>query len=360
VSKIEYRVDGGPFQAWDPDDPNLLEDGVHEVCYRATDLAGNTSPTECRSNIKVDSTPSTVNNPILPVLPNGDNGFYLSTPTVNGSGEDPQPSGVNQVSGLDRVEQQIDDGGWLPAAPTAVGEGEHVVRTRSFDKAGNASPILERTVRVDRSDPSATLEPYPPAPNGQGWFRRAVVNSIAAHDGRDGSGADGATFGIDGPATTSYLAPFAVTDGQHTVTARARDFAGRQGPVAQETERIDTQAPTGAPSGRTPLLSIPLLGLPKSVPLRFTASDQLTPRVKVQVLVFDALGGLVRRLDAPGPYPDGYRDPGAGSVGWNGRNSAGDAVVAGAYHYRVHVVDQAGNTMLSDESPTFLVVLGVL
>jgi hypothetical protein len=35
-------------------------------------------------------------------------------------------------------------------------------------------------------------------------------------------------------------------------------------------------------------------------------------------------------------------------------------VVAGAYHYRVHATDQAGNTVLSDESPTFLVVLGLL
>ncbi len=234
------------------------------------------------------------------------------------------------------------------------------MRTRSFDKAGNASPILERVIRVDKSNPSNAMRSFPRSGNEQGWFRRHAVDSVAAHDGRDGSGADSATFKIDSDGPASYLAPFNVGDGIHQVEVQARDFAGRKGTVDKHTQRIDTMAPLGGPVGATPLLTIPLLGLPSPVPLRFTASDALTPRVKVTVYVYNSLLGLVRRLPVNGPHPFGYRDNGTGAANWDGRDSSNRGVLPGLYHYRVHIIDQAGNTVLSDESPPFLVILGVL
>jgi hypothetical protein len=361
VSKIEFRVDGGSFQTWNPNDPNLLEDGIHSVCFRATDRAGNTSAAECKGNIKVDTTAPAVSDPITPAAPDGDNSFYVTTPSADGTGSDPAgAASAGDRSGLDRVEMQVDGGNWRSAGPTAIAEGEHSVRTRAFDRAGNASPILERSVRVDRSDPSATLRSFPPAPNGRGWFRRALVNSIASFDGRDGSGSDGATFMIDSEGPSSYVGPFAVGEGVREVGFRARDYAGRQGAREQRTQRIDTTAPSASPTGKAKNILIQAAGIPSSTTLAFTAGDALSPRVRVRVTVYNVLNVPVRTLSADGPYADGYRDTGAGSVTWNGRDERDRGVAPGVYYYRVHVTDMAGNTVLSEESPTFLVVLGVL
>jgi len=376
-SGIFYAIDGGTSGAYQPSDfvefnPEAdirLTDGVHEICWYAVDVAGNdeasgdpkggAAATNCKANIKVDAVAPDAQDPIAPPTPDGTNSFYVVTPTINGTATDPQASGVNQVAGIDRVEQQFDDEGWTAAAPRGVAEGEHVIRTRAFDVAGNPSAILERTVRVDRSNPSAALVTFPPRPNDQGWFRKRTINAIAVGDGRDGSGPDGATFSIDGSGPSSYLEPFPVSDGDRTVAAQARDRAGRQGATVTRGEKIDTLIPLGTPSGQSASLLLNAL-IPSPTKLRFSASDQLGPRVKVRVFVYNELGVLVRRLSAAGPYAGGYRDPGSGYVEWNGRNESNQGVLAGVYHYRVHVTDQAGNTLLSPESPTFLVVLGLL
>lgn len=354
-SYVEFTVDGGAPQKFDPEDPVVLDDGIHEVCYWARDLAGNESTPKCRSNIKVDSTAPTIADPINPAAPDGGNGWYTDSPTVDGTSTDPAgaPSAA-QRSGVDRVELQVDGGDWVTAAPTVIPEGVHVVRTRAFDKAGHPSPILERRVFVDRSNPSAALVTFPPVGNDRGWYRRLVRNSVAVSDGRDGSGPAGATFSVNTEGPSPYLTPFGVTDGINAVSTRARDAAGRQGALVQKVEKVDRVAPSGAPTGQTPLLTLPSIGLPKPVPLRFTANNEHPGQVRVQVVVQDVLGLTVRRLDA------GWRAQGSGQVDWNGKTAAGKGVLPGVYTYRVHVTDEAGNTMLSTESKPFVVVLGLL
>ena len=135
---------------------------------------------------------------------------------------------------------------------------------------------------------------------------------------------------------------------------RAHDTAGRQGALVSQTQKVDTKAPAGAPVGSTPLLTLPALGLPRPVPLKYTATNELPGQVRVQVFVQNVLGQVVRRLDK------GWVAQGAGQADWNGRNASNQGVLPGLYHYRVHVTDEAGNTVLSTESRTFIVVLGLL
>jgi hypothetical protein len=47
-------------------------------------------------------------------------------------------------------------------------------------------------------------------------------------------------------------------------------------------------------------------------------------------------------------------------VKWDGTGANGKGVLPGLYHYRITAVDQAGNTVSSTESLTFLVVAGLL
>ena len=82
--------------------------------------------------------------------------------------------------------------------------------------------------------------------------------------------------------------------------------------------------------------------------------------MRVDVLVYNVLGTRVRTLLAAGPYADGFRDPGSGSVKWNGRDARDRAVLPGLYYFRVLAIDSAGNSAMSTESPMFLIGLSGL
>lgn len=378
---IHYKLDGDPWKLYvddgSSDEPTIvLDDGTHEICWYAIDVAGNredadpsnTTPDDvhCRDDILVDSTGPTVTDAIDPAAPDGENGFYVTRPTVTMDGADP---GTGPKSELDRVEFQVDDGAWQPAAPVVVDSGTHTVRVRAFDKAGNPGPLLERTVSVDLGDPEAKLTSFPPRPNDQGLFRRTRTYAVAVTDERGGSGPAGARHAINGGAPQDYAGPFAVTSLTQSVSATPRDRAGHTGPAASTaTARLDLTAPKAAFALPQPTNIIStLIGLGAKTTMRFTASDpggvvqnDVPPLVKVTVVVIDALGNPVRRIPAPGTRPGGWRDPGDGAVVWDGTNDAGRGVLPGIYHYRVQATDQAGNTITSTESLTFLVVQGLL
>lgn len=379
---IHIKIDAGPWELYDPAGDYVLGDGTHTVCWYAIDVAGNREDADlgtpgdqdhCRSGIKVDTTAPSVTAPIAPASPNGSNGFYISKPTVTPGGSDPVPAPGTVISGIDKVEYQVDDGPWTASAPVVVQEGEHEVRVRAFDRAGNAAPMSERVVRVDLANPSAALFGYPPNPNTYGWFRQPRVDLAAMRDPRlgdprFGSGDGGVTFTLDGGPGQEYLAPFTIVPGAtRTATVKPRDRAGRTGPTLSQSSKIDVIAPVANPSpvaADNVTLLRSLLGslLPALAPttLAFTVSDNMSSRLRVAVHVFDQFENRVKSIAVPGPHPGGYRNAGQGSVTWNGTNDAGKGVLPGVYHYRVSAVDLAGNTVSSTESLTFLVVLGLL
>jgi flagellar hook assembly protein FlgD len=131
------------------------------------------------------------------------------------------------------------------------------------------------------------------------------------------------------------------------------DRAGLLSDPAEQSSKIDLTDPVATPTNSVNLISI----LGGNVTLRFNVSDLLAPRVKVRVQVYDTLGRIVRRIDAGGPYPGGFRATGDGSVVWNGRDDRGNRVLLGSYVYRVQAIDQAGNSVLSTESNPLLLRL---
>lgn len=211
------------------------------------------------------------------------------------------------------------------------------------------------------SKPTGAVESYPPNPNAQGWFRQNRIDAVAVRDGRDSSGADGATYKIDSGNAVSYLTPFSVEQGVHSVTVTPRDLAGLNGNPIAQSSNVDTTPPVATPSETPPgPILISLLGIYPTTTLNYTVTDNLATRVKVNINVFDTLGNLVRRLPINGPFSGGFSAAGAGSVVWNGLDDAGHGALPGVYSFRVQAIDQAGNSILSGESPAFLVVQGIL
>jgi hypothetical protein len=360
-SGVFYTVDGGPVERFDHESAgapqvyhdHMLRDGTHTICSWAVDVAGNSEAHTCSLPIKVDTVAPTTAATIAPAAPNGTNSFYITRPNVTPDASDAAPS-----STLDRTQYQIDSNGWIGVTPGAVQvpmpEGEHLIRVRSFDKAGNAATVAERTVRTDLSDPVVSVAGLPGA-NIRGWQRQPTLLTLAVDDGRDSSGADGATVAIDGGGAASYLEPLTLTDGNHSLAIRPRDRAGRVGPAVTVPQRVDTRSPAVAVSNGAP----PPILLFNATVFNFSISDTLAAKVKVAVDVYDTLGNVVRRLVVPGDAT-GFSPTGAFSVWWDGRDSRNRGALPGLYTFRVEAIDDAGNTVMSTDSPQFLIILGVL
>jgi hypothetical protein len=135
-------------------------------------------------------------------------------------------------SGVATVEYQVDDTGFLaytaPVVVTAI--GDHTVRFRATDRAGNASEAGSVAFRIVEPDEQDTTPPTvthsvagdrDPAGN---YLGTATV-TLTATDA--GSGVATVQYSLDGAAFTAYTAPVVVTGtGAHMLHYRATDVAG--------------------------------------------------------------------------------------------------------------------------------------
>ncbi|MBD8078639.1 OmpL47-type beta-barrel domain-containing protein [Cellulosimicrobium arenosum] len=144
IASVEYRIDGG---AWTPyaKQISVRGPGEHTIDYRATDVAGNVSAPQS----------------VVVVLEGGDSGPEGPEVTAGvggGMNRDGEYVGrvtvtltaVDEESGVDRTEFQVDDGAWQRyAAPFVIAaDGEHVVRYRAVNGAGTVSKTGEVTFTV--------------------------------------------------------------------------------------------------------------------------------------------------------------------------------------------------------------------
>ncbi|MCO5195130.1 MAG: right-handed parallel beta-helix repeat-containing protein [Anaerolineae bacterium] len=144
----------------------LPGDGTHTWSFRATDVVGHTATDSV--TFTVDNTPPT--NSI-----NLSEGQVISVTAkarvnipLNGTASD-------NLSGLTRIQVSLDDSAWStiwndPGYPLSANwsdqwqltggesiQGEHVVRIRSYDRAGNISTELERNFVIDVLSPTDEL-----------------------------------------------------------------------------------------------------------------------------------------------------------------------------------------------------------
>ncbi|MFJ8545619.1 OmpL47-type beta-barrel domain-containing protein [Streptomyces sp. NPDC093586] len=136
-------------------------------------------------------------------------------------------------SGVDRVEYAIGaDGAWQPyTAPVVVDRvGDHTVRYRAFDKAGNAAAEKSVTFTVvapptDDKTPPETSATVSGEKNADGAYLDMATVTVTASD--TGSGVNTIEYAIGDGAWQPYTAPVMVHQvGTHTVRYRATDKAG--------------------------------------------------------------------------------------------------------------------------------------
>ncbi|MFC7012961.1 OmpL47-type beta-barrel domain-containing protein [Streptomyces viridiviolaceus] len=140
---------------------------------------------------------------------------------------------TDEGSGVDRIEYAIGaDGAWQPyTTPVVVDQvGDHTVRYRAFDKAGNAAAEKSVTFTVvapptDDETPPETSATVSGERNADGAYIDMATVTVTASD--TGSGVNTIEYAIGDGAWQAYTAPVMVHQvGTHTVRYRATDKAG--------------------------------------------------------------------------------------------------------------------------------------
>ncbi|AXL92147.1 glycosyl hydrolase [Streptomyces sp. CB09001] len=229
VERIEYAI--GADGAWQPYTTPVVVDqvGEHVVRYRAFDKAGNAaeekSVTFAVAAPDTDDTTAPETSATVSGEKNAD-GAYIDMATVTVTASD-------TGSGVNTIEYAVGDGAWTAyTAPVMVHEvGEHTVRYRATDKAGNAAAEKSVAFTVAAAPPQDTTPPVTGATvdgtkNSDGaYVGSAKVTVNAADEG--GSGVAGVEYSLDAGPYLAYTDPVVVDRvGRHTVAYRASDQAG--------------------------------------------------------------------------------------------------------------------------------------
>ncbi|MFK0067437.1 OmpL47-type beta-barrel domain-containing protein [Streptomyces sp. NPDC091046] len=229
VERIEYAI--GADGAWQPYTTPVVVDqvGEHTVRYRAFDKAGNAaeekSVTFAVAAPDTDDTTAPETSATVSGEKNAD-GAYIDMATVTVTASD-------TGSGVNTIEYAVGDGAWTAyTAPVMVHEvGEHTVRYRATDKAGNVAAEKSVAFTVAAAPPQDTTPPVTGATvdgtkNSDGAYVGSAKVTVNATD-EGGSGVAGVEYSLDAGPYLAYTDPVVVDRvGRHTVAYRATDKAG--------------------------------------------------------------------------------------------------------------------------------------
>ncbi|MDG4831224.1 ThuA domain-containing protein [Solwaraspora sp. WMMD1047] len=152
-------------------------------------------------------------------------------------------------SGVESTEYQLDDAtAWTAyTGPVPVsGDGNHEVRFRSTDAAGNVEATKSITIKIDGTAPVSSAE-FAPA-NDNGWHDGTIPVVLTSTDA--GSGVSLLEWSLDGGDWTPYTEPVNISgDGEHELLYRATDAAGNEETLKSAIVKIDGTKPTLLVSG---------------------------------------------------------------------------------------------------------------
>jgi plastocyanin len=223
VESIEYQPHDGEWTEYTAP-VAFTTPGEHVLHHRATDGAGNTSDMGMVSLTVVaappDTTPPTVSAEVTGQR--DEDGAYEGTATVTVAAED-------AGSGVDTVEIAVDGGEWTaysePVVVSAV--GEHTVRFRATDEAGNASDegsVAFTVVEAADRTPPTVAALVTGDQNARWEFVGGAKVTLTAED--DESEVESVEYAL-GAEWLAYGEPVVVTaPGRYTLRWRATDAAG--------------------------------------------------------------------------------------------------------------------------------------
>ena len=293
------------------------------------------------------------------------------TDPIPGAGLNPGPGNPNACDHIPDADPapsttcvSIDGRPFVPASdgPFAIGEGIHEARAFAVDRAGRHSRMVTKIVKVDRSDPVSRVRAFARYPAALGWWRHLPLMHLAAADGDQNAGIALIEQRLDSNAWEEYKAGFTVPEGNHEVSVRATDAAGRMGAIVRLPVPVDVTPAVVQATQPDPAIWLKIGNLlgPATAKLQWKITENLAKTVHVYVIVHDLTGNVVRALDGgivnvtPGVTKQGFTN-------WDGKDlTLLGLVPLGIYYYRVAVVDEAGNWSHSGESKPIQIKLKLL
>jgi cytochrome c len=215
VAATEYRLDDGAWVTYSA--PFMVTgDGLHTLEFRSRDNSGNVEQTRSLT-LKIDTTaPQTT--------------ASFAEPNENGWSTDSVPvvlAAQDAHSGVKLIEYSLDEGGWTAYAGEAVvvsGDGEHELRYRSTDVAGNVEEEKAAVLKIDGTKPTLMVSGVA---DGEAYGdSQDLLIRWEAVDATSGIRSTAGT--LDGaPYTSGSVLPlFTQTLAPHTVAVTATDNAG--------------------------------------------------------------------------------------------------------------------------------------
>ncbi|MFP4608333.1 MAG: Ig-like domain-containing protein, partial [Candidatus Aenigmatarchaeota archaeon] len=237
IDLYEVRIDGWEWIDVGTDtEYNLsdLEDGEHTVEVRAWDLVGNYD-----SDI-VDFYVDASSPEIEVTSPDESEHFASDSVTV-------EWGGIDETSGIDYYDVQIDNGNWVNVGSATnhtfsnLTDGEHLVKVRAWDNAGNNNTGTVNFT-VDTTSPELNIiapqqnEIFSESNVTMEWEGNDSTTGVGLYEIRIDSD-DWINMGTDTEYTFTGL-----QDGEHTVELRASDEVGNH-----ETMSVDFTVDTTPP-----------------------------------------------------------------------------------------------------------------
>ncbi len=222
---LSYIVNGG--EASSTYDSSTFDDGYYIVQVFQTDAAGNVSEAGT-----VSFTYDLTIGPPEPYLAN-DNGSSSDDFLTNDA--------TLSLAGIEdgATVSYIIDGGAATATydPTALSDGEHTIKMKQTDAAGNVSFFYGTiTFTLDRSAPDA-LGLALASDTGTSATDKLTNDATLTITGKE----TGATlsYSIDGGTASTSFDPDALADGEHTITVIQTDAAGNVSDATEFTFTLD-------------------------------------------------------------------------------------------------------------------------
>jgi hypothetical protein len=260
-----------------------LSNGVHSIYVRGRDSVGNWGPLSSTTVSTDTAGPVSTG---LSLTPNPTNGSV--SVAVHATASDTTTGGAGISAAEYFIDGAVVDGAGTtmvvnnPGAVTAsvdatiaaatinaLSEGSHTVKVHGQDSVGNWGPVASIILTVDKTGPATgavTATPNPtngvigvnsstPVVRVTATPTDAASKLVRAEGFIDSVGAPGTGFlfvPADG-AWTSMSEPIsadiplltikALADGPHTISVRAKDYAGNWGPTSSVTLTVDKTAP---------------------------------------------------------------------------------------------------------------------
>jgi hypothetical protein len=211
----------------------LDSSGIYNIKYFSVDFAGNSEAVKTGLNlVSVDADPPLTSIVVSPVVPDGNNYWYRTQPTISFTS-------IDSFSGVDQTFYRLNDGLFYEyTAPFLLPEGAITITYYSIDNVGNIETSKIAVIKYDATAPETTTD----APVG--YTSQSRINFLVTDVG---SGTYRTYYTTDGtdPTQSSAYGTYVdlLTSGTYTLKYFSVDNAGNIETIKTQIVQIDLEEP---------------------------------------------------------------------------------------------------------------------